>query len=590
MLNKTHIKKAIKYLSKIKTNSALFTIFSYLPKEKSVQILQINKKYSSLLDLNIGDYYLEKKYQQIIKNSKGNINVIYEKSINQYNKDIIKNMSFSELTSNIIKYLKYLYFKKQFKLFHLDINGKIYLNLLYFLFTIEIIRNLKTGLCLKISPNINYKYYEILKDAINNLEEIKSIKIHSFVPEDPINIDYINIFDWTKSKCLDLTSSSMQHFPIRKIDKIPNNASFKKLYVDEEKYCNLRRNTNLIYYHAGHIEHLKIFNFNDQYYKKSINKLDYAFFKDFNNLKCLKLVNCKKLSFYKFLLFFKNNLYTIKKLFLDNITESDSDISPYANSNYKGFINILNKLKNLEKLEINFGSLTNIDKTENIFKLLSMMININPNIKQLKIIIPSVKISKEEDQEKINENFINFNSGNKNNNLFIHEISKCSKLEEFINLIKTISSLNKITSLKLIIPMNDKMTEAFNNNFNLGKKLNNLEIIHSGNLSLSQLFISHPNLVNINFKLICNESGIKVEHYDEKIYGSYKMANFNYDFPKRNWKSIILNYYPINLSFINALVICKNSIKNLILNSVINVNEKSQLNTILMEIHKKLNN
>ena len=164
-------------------------------------------------------------------------------------------------------------------------------------------------------------------------------------------------------------------------------------------------------------------------------------------------------------------------------------------------------------------------------------------------------------------------------------------IEEFINLIKAICRLNKIANLKLIIPMNDKMTESFNYYFNLGEKLNYLEIIHSGNLSLSQLFISHPNLVNINFKLICAESDIKVEHFDEEVYGSYKMTNFKYDFPKRSWKSIILTYYPINLSFINTLIICKNYIKELKLNSSINVSKKSdrEVYSILIEINKKLN-
>ena len=569
MSNKIHSKKATNYLTKFKSDSLLSTIFSYVPKKNSFQILKFNKKYSSLLNLNIADYYLDKIYQKIIENSKCSINYIFENSFKIFQGESSHSISFPKLASNIIKYLQFLYLKKKFKSFSLTINGNVCNNYLYFVFSLEIIRNIKYGLCLKIYPTLNYRYYDILKDAIHSLEEVKSVEIFYFLNDEVGKVstkDFFGFFDWTKVKCLNLAYSRNSFFAYKnKLDYIPENATFYKIYDDEDKRLCLRKLINLKQIHARHIEHLKIFNFSDNYFP--MNTSEFNFFKDFNKLKNVKYINCKHFSLFKFLLFFENSLFSIKKLILDKIDLTSSDIEIFGENCFVAF---LKNLTNLEKLEINFNPKP---ISYHIFDILSLIINLNPNLKQIKITVP--ELNKENTKQNTN-NSINLDSLNEN----------C-----FTDFIKSISSLTKISTVKLIIPMNDKMTNIFNNNFFVGENLNELEIIHSGNLNMTQLFLSHPNLDSINFTLICKEAKINVENSDKIMFDNFKMVDFDYDFPQKSWKKIALNYYPINNSFISILNKYQNSIKELKLNNTINTTEKSNLEiySILMKITKKLN-
>ena len=564
-----HSKKRIDYLRNFRTDSLISTIFSYVPIEKSLQILRFNKKYSSLLNLNLVDYYLDKEYQKIIGNSKCSINYIFENSIKVFQSESLSSNSFAKLTSNIIKYLKLLYFKKEFKSFNLAINLSVCNNYLYLTFALEIIRNIKYGLCLKIYPTINFRYYGILKDAIHNLDEIKSVDISYFSNEE-IGIvttkDFFKYFDWTKVKCLNLASSKNSHFPFKnKMDFIPDNASFSKIYSDEDKNYCLRKLVNLKQIHAKHIEHLKIFNFSDKFFP--LNTKEFYFFNDFTKLKNIKFINCKQFSLYKFLLFFQNSIFSIQKLILDRVDLKSNDI--LANYDNNCFIATLKNLTNLEKLEINFNPKS---IPYSIFEILALIVNSNQNLKKIKITIPELK---------------NENIGQNENNCLDNDSSYESG---FTNFIMSISSLKKISSVNLVIPMNDKMTNSFNNYFSVGESLNELEIIHSGNLNMTQLFLSHPNLVSINFTLICKEANINVEHFEKIIFDNFKMADFDYNFPKKNWKKIALNYYPLSKSFLNTLINYKCSIKELKLNNTINTTEKSnvELYSILIKISKKI--
>ncbi len=260
----------------------------------------------------------------------------------------------------------------------------------------------------------------------------------------------------------------------------------------------------------------------------------------------------------------------------------------------------IHSLNNLKKLDIKFNPTY---KPNNIFKILSIIIGSNPNLNEIKICVPyekkkekeKGKEEKDDDSNKeeldINDfnNFISFDSvNNKENKKKIQNNKKKQlikdNLNEFLNLIKAISSLNKLSNLILKIPMNNKMTKIFNVFFRLKKSLNNLEIIHSGNLDIGQLFNNHPNLVNINFTLICEECNIDSE--DESGIKKIKINDFKYDFPVRNWKTIVLNYYPINESLINTLMICKHSLYNFKLNNSINVSHKSnsEMYNLLLEI------
>lgn len=571
-------------LNKVHPHSILSNIFSFISKEKSIKIAQINNKLLSSLNLKIDDYYVDRKYQKIILKSKGDINIIFDKVNQLYKNEDLKDIPFTELSSKIIKYLKYLYAKKYFTSFKLKINGNNTHRWAYFLFTIEIIRQLKYGLCLQISPKVNYKYYEIIKDSIYNLGEIKSIYFHSFKVDNnkSINKNYIELFDWTKAKCLNFSEMISRNYYIQdNLNIIPIEASFNKLKIDENN-VHIRKIENFLSLHANHIEHLKIINF------AGVSE-NIKVFHQFNKLKCLKLIKCQNLTLFNFLSLFKNTLTSIKKLFLDNLNESINDISSYINNNYNNFINILKNLTILEKLDISINSTKNPNK---IYKILSIIVSLNQNLKLLKITI--LKEPKTENNKNKNiPNYINFDSQNsKTRSVLEKQIEKyAEEQDEFLELIKAISSLRNLSYLQLKINMDYKMTNTFNNFFNVGDSLRSLEIIHSGNLDMTRLFISHPNLDDINFTLICKENDIKVEN-DDKRFKNNNLRDYEYDFPQRSWKKIVLNYYPVNDTLINALTRFKKSIRQLKLNKTINVSKKSnkEIYNYLLEILNNNNN
>ena len=547
-------------------------IFSYIPIKKSIKLLQINKKLSLLIGLSIDDYFLEKNYQKIVIKSQGNSNYIFENAFKFYNEQKSKGLStkpMAELTADIIKYLNYLYSKKIIKSIKLFINGNVYNKWMYFRFSLELIRNIKNGIIINISPNLNFRFYELIKDAILNLEEIKSFDFHSFKNEENFNKHYFEMVDWSKVKCLDFSNVIKQRFPIyNAINYFPKNMAFSKLIIDENKNANLRKICDFALFHANHIEKLKIFNLSN-YESIIVNKPISNFFQEFKNLKILKLINCDNLLFYNFLLFFKNNLSLIEKLTLDKINVPD-DI--YISKNYNDMIKNVFNLTRLVKFEIDFLESASL---KYIFNILSIIINRNKNIKQLKISIPlkkSLNKKNSDNASKISSNFINFDSLNsKNKENFM---KKEEKLNIFIDLITAISSLKNLSEFHLITPMNDMMTDCFNDYFDVGESLRNLEIIHSGNLDIIQLFNKHPNLHSINFKLICEESSINIEHINIK-YNNFKMCDFQYDLPQRSWNNIILNYYPITDELMDLLSRFKNSIKQLKLNQSINYSGKS---------------
>ena len=148
--------------------------------------------------------------------------------------------------------------------------------------------------------------------------------------------------------------------------------------------------------------------------------------------------------------------------------------------------------------------------------------------------------------------------------------SQENNLKEFYKLIKEISNLTKLTSLELNFDLDDKMTQIVNTFLNVGNSLKKLKIIHSGKLDVNQILNVHPFLNQID--LCLNSADIATK--------------FNYIFAQRSWKSIALKNYPINNSFIEALVKAKNTLNDLTLDNTINVCEKSdsEVNNILLAI------
>ena len=583
MLSNSKRNKAEKYLNKLNSSLILSDVFAYIPIKRAYQIIKMNKKLSKSLNINIGDCYLDKKYQEIIIKSKGAINSIFQESFNLYQSSDQQNkndLSFQKLITNIIKYLKYLYMKKELKTIVVVIEGNIYNSWMYFTFIIEVIRNLKEGLTIKLKNHINYKYYELIKDALQNLDEIKSVSLYEFrtnEKNEKFIQNYFKYCDWTKVKCLNFRESQV-NFKSNDIPKIliPSNANFRKIIIDNRNVFNLNNLYHLISTHGNHIEYFKSYYFTDKYfYAKGKNKLEKDIFQKLTKATKIKFMKINHLLFFTFLLLFKKSLSTIKVLVLDNIYESSKENIMYIEEHFNDIVKLITKLCNLEKLEINFNHTSNIINT---FKILSCLIYVNPNLKDLKITIPSQKLSntdnksKEDKSKNYMEKFTSYKSAYKN------EENSSDELTEFTDLIKAISSLKKLSNLRLNIDMNDNFTKIFNSYFNVGENLNNLYINHTRSLDLVNLFDLHPNLNIINFTLLDNKD--------------YIAEKYQYEFPQRTWKSIILNNYPLNSSFVNSLIKSNDSLSQLTLSNSYNISEKSDIEiyNILLDIKANINN
>jgi hypothetical protein len=301
---------------------------------------------------------------------------------------------------------------------------------MYFTFIIEVIRNLKEGLTIKLKNHINYKYYELIKDALQNLDEIKSVSLYEFrtnEKNEKFIQNYFKYCDWTKVKCLNFKESQV-NFKSNDIPKIliPSNANFRKIIIDNRNIFNLSNLYDLISTHGNHIEYIKIYYFTDKYfYVQGKNKIGKDIFQKLTKVSKIKFLKISHLLFFTFLLLFKRNLSNIKVLTLDNVYESSKENAIYIEEHFNDIAKLITKLCNLEKLEINFNYITNFINT---LKILSCIIYVNPNLKDLKITIPSQKVtnndnkSKEDKSKNYMEKFISYKSAHKNEKISSNEL------------------------------------------------------------------------------------------------------------------------------------------------------------------------
>jgi hypothetical protein len=295
------------------------------------------------------------------------------------------------------------------------------------------------------------------------------------------------------------------------------------------------------------------------------------------NLKKIKILRSIRLDIYSLLLIAQNSLSSIKVLALENISSLNNNNFIDMQLYFKNMFILLKKVNNLEKLEIGFNSPTAIIRS---LQIISFIINNNPNIKDLKInismkteknIISKNKEIKNQNARHFLENFVNINSVIKDK-----DYKSIKEINSFCCLIRAISTLKKLESLQLLFPLNNEMTEIFSSYFNVGNSLNYLYIIHTYKLDLNNLIALHANLNQINLNLIVDENNNSIN-------------KFKYFLSPRSWKSIELTNYPLNDSFINSLINCKNSINYLTLKDSMNISSKSdvELNNILLEIKNK---
>ena len=547
-------------LSKINQMPLLSQVFDFLPKKKALKVTIINKKLSFELNLSIDDYLLEEKYRKIILNSKGSVNDIYLKAFKCYKESDCNTITFPETTQKIIKYMKYLYHKKVFRYYTITSDFLLFYNITCILFLIELLRNMKKGISFEFCGVLNFKYYDILKDAIINLEEIHSTTnytIHKMSYDKLYSFPfYYDLFDWTKVKCFNLTKIQRGFYKKGNSDKyflVPDNATFRKIIIDDNSPANCNDLAKFMNKHGKHLEYLKIFNFKDYY-------VDSSFFSNLIMIKKVKLINCSHFIFFNFLVFFKKYLHLIKNLVLDGIIESELNYLSDQKERFYLIQNVLPRLNNLEKLEINFK---NIDNIANIYKLLSSIVSLNPNLKELKICLKFLD-KKEKKEEIFLHKFIGKEINLEENNL-----------KEFYILIKEISALKNLSNLELNFELDDKMSQIVSTFLNAGNNLKNLSLTHTKKLNVTHLLNSHPYLININFCL------------EEKDAEDAKRL-FNYEFAQRSWKSITLKNYPLNNSFVDVLMKVKNSLHDLTLENTFNVSEKSsaEVNNILLAIKK----
>lgn len=546
-------------LNKIKDLSFLSRMFDFVVKKKAVKITLINKKLSSELNLSIDEYLLEEKYRKIILRSNASINDIFYQSFKCYKEIDILKTTFPQLVQRILKYMKFLLDTKKVKYYTISMNYQLISGWPHYSFIVEAMRYLKRGISFKNRFTMNFKYYDILKDAINNLEEIHSVTNYSIHKGNHLEENlfklYYEMFDWEKVRCVDLSNVFIKNISkiyVKKNILIPNNARFRKIIIDSSTSHNTNDLTDLMLIHGEHIEYLKLFHFRDF----NVNMM---FYQSFKKLRKVKYIQCDHFIFSNFLIFFKNNLPDIKVLVLDGILEKNSDNIAEKKQNYYITENLLPRLTNLEKLEMNFRNASNT-----IFKLLSFLLAQNPNLQQLKIGLELENIKAKQSSTNFMDKFIAAEKELEDN-----------YLKDFYTFIKNISSLKQLSSLELNFSLNDKMTQIVSTFLNVGPSLKNLSMIHSGKLNVSQLLVSHPNLIRISLCLNNDEiSGVKTKE------------KFNYEFSQRPWKSIVLKNYPLNNSFVDSIIKAKNSLNDLTLENTVNVSEKSdaEVNNILLAI------
>ena len=344
--------KSSKSLKLLNSSKLLSKVFSYVPKKISIQILRINKKLSNSLNLTIKDYLLDKQFQEIINDSKGNLNYIFLQSFS-LSQQLLKEkelnspfLSFTQLISKIIKYLNYIYATGKCKTFFLSFDLNIYNSWMYFTFLIEVIRHIKCGLSLIMNSSINYRYYEVIKDAIENLNEIHSVSLYISKNDNEKMIqDYFKIFDWRKVKSINFSGSVFEYDDDRikiKDISILDNSSFRKLVINDRSYYNTKNILDLIYKHGQDIEYLKINNFSDIFFFKSgENKIIKQSFDKLVNLKKLKFIKCRHLFFFNILPFLNKNFTSIKVLNLDNVSLFNKDNCEEVQNNFQVFLKTL---------------------------------------------------------------------------------------------------------------------------------------------------------------------------------------------------------------------------------------------------------
>ena len=553
-------------LNKINQLPLLSHVFNFLPKKRALKVAIISKQLSSELNISFDNYLLDEPYRKIILRSKGSVNDIYNQAIQFYKDSDNKLVTFPEMIQKMVKYMKYLYIKKVFKYYLIILEHFLFFHWPHISFLIEVIRGLKKGISIKVTGVIKFRFYDILRDAIINLEEVHSVSNYTFAQNNRNLLTtyqlYYEMFDWTKVRCIDLLkcpSGNIYKGFTHKYILIPDNATFRKIIIDNGTFANCNELAYFMNKHGAHVEYLKIFNISD-------NNLGTEFFSNLNGINKVKLISCKHFTFFNFLIYFKKYLSQIKNLVLDNILyEKYNNISEKKEHFYL-MQNVLPRLNNLEKVELNFTKISNVGS---MYKLLSTIVSQNPNLKELKISLTfqdKMEIQEENKSATFLEKFI----GQERN---VEE----DNLKEFYTLIKIISDLKQLSNLELNFELDDKMTQIVSTFLNVGNNLKNLAMIHTNKLNLTQLLKAHPYLNQINLCL------------DQKVEEETK-RKFNYEFAQRSWKSISLKNYPLNNSFIDALIKTTNSLHDLTLENTFNVCEKSlaEVNNILLGIKNNI--
>ena len=583
----------IEYFQTKNSTAILNDIFNYLPQKRKYLIASVNIFLKKSLDLKKDDYFIQKDYQKIIKESEGKIPVLIENVCIYYKKSNCTIPFRKILLPQIMQYINYLYKTKQIKQITFYLTCKFYYSMLYTDILVEMIRKIKIKSTFAfVYKHKNNLFYNLIKDTLVYQNEIYKIiiKLDSKFFRRNYNIeDYFGIYDWSRVNCIELYQLSISNANILDYaEKLPTDNKIKKIIFTER--ATLFQMDIIIQLHklfnkfGKNIEYLKFNGFQFQcskiYQKFNELKYDNNHLGKLNKLKILKAKTCLNhiISIFKFC------FLNLKKLTLDNI-----DINLASN------ISEITNIKSLEKLEISASVKSNKYVTN---YLLNKIIENNNNLKKLKIGLPNNFMKNNEKKQNECNNIISFYSRSLKREIPKNESQNKDLIYEnenpFEKLIKNISSLKHLNFCELDFLIDCDNINILNEHFKVGENLKHLKIIFLDKLSAEKIFSNNPFLNEINFERLIDESQLNIKKMSQsknKDILLNQIKSFKLNLPKNKFEKIELKNIPMTDNILEILNYNKNNLKFISFEWCANASNKTdqEVFNILSEISENIN-
>ena len=344
--SKTNSKRTISDL--FPNKSVLEKILSFITPKEKFRLLCNSKKLLQEYDSKIDDYFIPRKYQNIIKSYNKNYEDLFYKLLNDIKKEKDEKgekVCLYEIENDMVKYLKYLTLKydKIIKLSLININS---MEIWKIDFISKVLETLEKNIHLKIKlVYTDLKTHDIFAyicrytKAINTFEIVDSSS--SKYQYNYFTEDIVSIFNW---------------------DMI------QKISINMEDYFKTTKN--------------EIIDRGEKFLIKFINTIEKNDEFDFE-------LNCDFINFYTIKRFIEKNAKYIKKMNIQNYLLKD-EVEIHNNS-------ILNYFENIEELSLS------IDEN-NLNKLLYFFYPLFPKIKKFNLIINEDENQNNNETEKNEKN------------------------------------------------------------------------------------------------------------------------------------------------------------------------------------------